>query len=276
MHVLTKILVALTAVASVALATLTMAYAVNADRVVDELRAQKAETAAAKSALNLQTGEYSNRFEAQNDVIQDLNAKLAAALDSQRELQVLVSKLEGEKAEAERARTAIVGEISNLSSSAQTLAQLTEKLTDENDDLRDRYVRQNEELIELADKLNEAESQRTVLDATVRQLEVQLREIQNAGSLGGRSLGSLGGGAGLVQGEIRGVTSEPATNQTLVEVSLGTNDGLKPGSELRATRGGSWVANLRATSVDLNRATAIVTLVRQGDNVYRGDRVEVR
>jgi len=275
-HVLTKILVALTAVASVALATLTMAYAVNADRVLGELRAQKAATAAAKAQLDLQSSAFSNQIAALQDLNSELNNKLNEALNEQRELQVMITKLEGEKAEAERARAAILGEISNLSSSAQTLAALTSKLTDENDDLRDRYVRQNEELIELADKLNEAESQRAVLDATVRQLELQLRELQNAGALGGRSLGSLGGGETIVQGQIRDVTVEPDTNLTLVEVTLGQNDGIAPGTELRAVRGGEWVANLRTTKVDLNRSAAVVTLVRQGASVLPGDQVEVK
>ncbi len=272
MHVLTKVLVALTALASVALATLTMAYAVNADRIVQELRTEKARSAAAKADLDLQNVEWSTQLEARNDVIQDLNAKLTDALDRVRGLQVQLAKVEGDKAEAERARAAIQGELGNLATSVQTFVQLTSTLTNENDDLRDRFIRQNEELIELADRLNDTESQRAVLDATVRQLEQQLQALQASGALG-MGLRGTPNRTGPVQGEVRDVALDSGSDKTLVEVNLGTNDGVSQGTILRATRNGNFVARLRTMTSDLNVSTAEVIL---GERVQRGDRVEIQ
>ncbi len=270
MHVLTKVLVALTALASVALATLTMAYAVNADRIVQELRTEKAATAAATSALGIQNAEWSITNEALKDQILVLNAKLTDSLDRARGLQVALAKVEGDKAEAERARAAIQGELGNLATSVETFVKLTSTLTNENDDLRDRFVRQNVELIQLADRLNDAESQRAVLDATVRQLEVQLHNMQAIGALGSRGGATR---AGPVQGEIRDVALDAGSDKMLVEVNLGTNDGVSPGTILRVTRDNNFVARLRTMTSDLNVSTAEVTL---GESVQRGDRVEIQ
>ncbi len=270
MHVLTKVLVALTALASVALATLTMAYAVNADKIVDQLRTEQAARSSAKAALDLQGGEWSTQLEARNDMIQDLNAKLNDALDTVRGLQVELAKVEGDKVQAERARAAIQGELGNLATSVETFVQLTSTLTNENDDLRDRFVRQNNELIELADSLNDEQSRSAVLGATVRQLEIQIRQIQASTQIG--SAGNTPR-TGPVQGQVRDVAVDTGSDRTLVEVNLGTNDGVSPGTILRATRNNNFVARLRTMTSDLNVSTAELIL---GETVQRGDRVEIQ
>ena len=274
MHVLTKVLVALTALASVALATLTMAYTVNADRIVNELRTEQAATAAAKAAVDTQAAGYSIQIESLNDEILSLESSLNDQKGQVRSLEVQLAKVEGEKAEAERARAAIQGELGNLATSVQTFVQLTSTLTNENDDLRDRFVRQNEELIQLADRLNDEQSRSAVLDATVRQLEIQIRQIQ--GSQRGSATPS--DRTGPVQGTVRDVAFDSGSDRTLVEVNLGTNDGVAPGTELRVTRQRStgqdmFVARLRTMTSDLNISTAEVIL---GESVQRGDRVEIQ
>lgn len=270
MHWITKLLVALTAGLSVALATLTMAYAVNADRVANALRAEQAARVADRASREAAMASFGQLEMEMTSELDRLKRDLSGSQQRLREAQVALTQVEGERAEARREAQAIASEISEISKTVATQASLIDRLNDENVRLRESDVRGRRETLELADQLNEREARLAVLNQTIRQLELQIQDLR-------QRLASAGGGVDIARerytGQVSDVRRDPGSERTLVSVNLGSSDGIQPHSQLYVTRDNNWVANVQIERVDVNGSVGVVQQTAPNQAVRRGDRV---
>lgn len=270
MHWITKLLVALTAGLSVALATLTMAYAVNADRVANALRAEQAARVADRASREAAMASFGQLEMEMTSELDRLKRDLSGSQQRLREAQVALTQVEGERAEARREAQAIASEISEISKTVATQASLIDRLNDENVRLRESDVRGRRETLELADQLNEREARLAVLNQTIRQLELQIQDLR-------QRLASAGGGFDIARerytGQVSDVRRDPGSERTLVSVNLGSSDGIQPRSQLYVTRDNNWVANVQIERVDVNGSVGVVQQTAPNQAVRRGDRV---
>lgn len=276
MHVLTKMFVALAAVLSVALAALTMAYAVNADRVADGLLAARAEAQAASASLQNSESQHATRMDAAQQQINSLSDQLQ---DSRRELEQIrdeLSRIEGELASAQRARTAVENQLAVFGQGFETQSKLIATLNSENSALRESDLRSRREALELADQLNDAEGRFQVAVQTIRNQELVIAdlrdELQRGGTVaGGRRSGGSVSASGTYSGQVTAVNQ--GNEETLVEINVGTNEGLSSGAQLFVTRGTNWIANIEVIQADLNASVARIQRTAPNQSISRGDRV---
>lgn len=277
MHGLTKLFVALAAVLSVALAALTMAYTVNADAIVSGLQSARAEAQTANAALNSSEGEHATRMSAVKSQMNSLAGQLQDARQETDQLRDELARVQGELASAQRARTAVENQLAVFGQGFETQSKLIATLNSENTGLRESDLRSRRESLELADQLNDAEGRFQVAIQTIRNQELVIsdlrQEIQgrsgNAG-VAGRGMPNAGG----FSGSVRAVT--PGSEETLIEVDVGSNEGVSAGTELFIVRGQTFVGAIRIIQSDLNASVGRVERVAPGQSVRPGDRVMPR
>jgi len=276
-HVMTKALLVLAAVLSIVLATLTMAYTANADRIVSELSDARAASRSAESELEAQTSEFGALADAKDDRIQSLEQRLAQAQGQAAELRADVTRFRSQVESAELERDSFKDLFASSNEAKRTLADLLTAVVSENQSLRESESRKRIELAELSDQLNNSQSRNQVLDETVRTLRVTVTQLQDqlAGSGTGEGTGTGVRASLEFAGEVRAVR-ESTDDQLLVELDVGTNDSVSEDLNLFITRGNNWIANVRVVEAELNHSIARVTLIAEGQRVQAGDRVESR
>lgn len=282
MHILTKVLVISAAVLSVFLAALTIAYATNAERITSQFQAERNLRIAAESALNgarAVSGEEQARLNAQ---IEQLNRDLAARTADMNRLEAASSTLQGEKAKALADYQSLQSKISELGETAKTQASLITSYRDEVTGLRKNELTYRQQALEMDDRLSDLESQREVLEQTVRALQEQLAEartIQEATAQGtqltsaGKAAEPFVSSGPLVSGRIENVSKDAATGAMLAKINLGSNDQLRENQKLFVGRGGEFVANVVVLKTDLRSSIARIDTLGRAVEVREGDQV---
>lgn len=278
MHIVTKILVVFAAVLSVLLAALTMSYAVNADRIVGEIGAERNLRIAAETTA-------ANDMAAHRVAEQDLRDQLQAKADQATSLEINLRQLEADRAQllkdkamAEAARSAIEAKIADLGTTVQTQAALIQSYRDEVTQLRDNELRYRQNEIQLVDRINDLESQIEVATANVRALQEQLTEARMA--LEGAA---VAGGSGTAQGPqttrvpVRGrivsTMRDQATGALLVRIDVGTNDQVRENMKLYVSRGEDFLGNLVIRQADLQWAIGQIDTLGRDVEIRNGDLV---
>lgn len=278
MHIVTKVLVVFAAVLCVLLAALTMAYSVNTDRLLTDFKNARASAISANDLASRQVAESNERVQAFQNTLATLQAELASRDGAIRDLQGERSRLTSEKRAAEDARASIEQKIDQLAATGATQAGLIESYSKETTALRENELSLRKREIELTDRLSDVESQREVLDQTVRALQEQLAEARLALE---QSRGTgIGGtpGPGVVWVAVRGrvlkVETDPATGKLLATINVGTNDQVKERMVLNLSRGEQFLGKLEIIKTDLQWAIGRVdTLGRQGITIQPNDLV---
>ncbi|MGP1273560.1 MAG: hypothetical protein ACTS22_09525 [Phycisphaerales bacterium] len=278
MHIITKILVVFAAACSLGLAALTSVYALNADRVVSALQDKEAEARAAKSNYELQSSQFA-------DERADLQAQLAAKDELINDLRNARSQLESELTtlriaakQAQDGAARVERQIGDLGKTADTQATIVQTLTAEVRALRDEGLTIKNQNIDLLARLNDLESENDVLTQTNRALQVTIADLQAQLDGGPRVATPTGGTAApaaamsgpLVMGQVRAVRE--INGQLLVEIDLGSRDGVRENHKLFITQDDRWLADLVIVQTDIQSAVGRVdTLGRQGVEVQVGD-----
>ncbi|MFG0325871.1 MAG: hypothetical protein ACF8SC_01200 [Phycisphaerales bacterium JB037] len=278
MHGMTKFLVVVAAVLSVVLATLSMAYTANADRLVRELRdaraAEKSATAQAQATQNAANDIAIAAGERAKILLRDLEAERGRRAD----LQAQLNSLQGEVTTAELARDRFADQFTIASQTQQTQADLLMALAGENNSLRSSESQLRRELASMTDERNNYEAQVAVLTESVRALRVTIAQLQDALAQG-PGAGSPGSGStptsGMFSGRVQDIRSD-SNSEILVELNLGTNDSVRENTELYITRGNNWIANVQVLDAQPNYSIARVTRLAPGQRVNQGDTVESR
>lgn len=280
MHTLTKIFVAAAAVLSVALATLTMAYAVNADRIVKELRAERAakeQANASKDAAVAEAGALRMIAEAR---IQELSARVTTLQNTLVEREQAFARSEADRAAAQQAVLAGQTQIEVAQSSVKTLTDILSGQSSELAALRTSELRLRTDVREITDRLNNTEAERDVLASNLRAMHERLTELQRALAAAGGGPGPGPGPGSLLSayftGRVDEVTLDSGSNETLVRLNVGSTDSVRTDADLFVTRGAEWIANVRVVQVDLNYCVARVVVTAAGRAIQVGDTVESR
>lgn len=281
MHILSKIFVVVAAVLSVLLSGLTMAYAVNADRVLADYSAEQARRQSAEGNLRAETEGASVERSRLNASISDLNNALAARDSQIRELQTGVAREIAAKRDAQSQRDEILNKTKVLEETSRTQAKLLEGYRTEVTSLRDSEVVFRQRELELEDRINDLESQREVLEQTMRALQEQLTEVRT--TLAGAQTGatSSSGAAArpfvdsgtLITARIEKIEKDPASGALYATINAGTNDRIRDNMQLYIGRNNEFIGHLIITKTDLNHAIGRIDLLGRSVAVQSGDTV---
>jgi hypothetical protein len=279
-HIVTKVLVVFAAILAVLLSALTMAYAVNSDRIVASINAERDQ----RTAVVTQMGEASARAaEEKAHLSRQLDEARREAANRQariRELEAERSGLQTQVQQAEARADAIRGEIGQLNSSVGTLTRLTENYRDEVTQLRDNELGYRRREIELVDRINDLESQREVLEQSTRALQEQLAEARRAIEQG--SVPTTGTRAAAytpsieIKGRVTNVIKDPATGKPMAMINVGANNNVRENMQLVITRnnGSQFVGNLIITRTDLQWSLGEIDYLGRKIEVQAGDTVQ--
>ena len=281
MHILTKVFVVLASLLSVVLASLTVSYAANANSIVEEMGDAKAAAASAQAQLTLNSESGSRRnAQLQQDVarLRQENATLEARV---READAQISQLTIDLEKAGAGRDALEGRIAQLGVSVETQASIIDEYRAEVTRLRDEELRWRSEKRGFESRRSDLESQNLVLEQRARALNEQLAEAKGqinqalSGGVASSSGAALGGReilGPMVRGTVQEVTTEAATGDTLVRISLGTNDRVTTNSKLYLNRDGlTYLGDLVVVRADLNTAVGRIRNAQAGQQVRVGD-----
>jgi hypothetical protein len=277
-HIVTKVLVVFAAILAVLLSALTMAYAVNSDRIVASLTSERDQRSVIQAQLDqakAQAREHETHLTRQLDEIRreaaDRNARI-------RELEAERTRLITSVQQAENRGEAIRGEIGQLNASVATLARLTENYRDEVTLLRDNELGYRRREIELVDRLNDLESQREVLEQSTRALQEQLAEARRAieqGVPGADARQTAAFAPSIpISGRVTNVIKDTATGKPLAMINVGANNNVRNNMQLVITRNGQFVGNLIITRTDLQWSLGEIDYLGRQIEVQAGDVVQ--
>lgn len=280
MHTVTKVLVVFAAILCVLLAALTMAYSVNADRIVAALRSETDLRTATESSAKNQMAQAAELQTVRQQQIEKLNNEVTQKQSQITSLQTERTKLLQDVAAAINARDAIVNQIDQLAATNKTQALLIDSYRNEVTKLRENELTYRKREIELVDRLNDLESQREVQDGSIRALQEQLIESK-------RLLDAAGGPVQTraqsdapirpsfpVSGKVTEVMTDPANQKPMAVVNVGTNNQIRENMQLMITRGNEFIANFTVKQVDLQWARGEINYLGRKVTVQQGDTVQ--
>lgn len=272
MHVLTKIFVVLQSLLAVFLVPLVVVYAYNensykamyqrADAQAQIARDTEAATIARHGAVEL-------RLNAEIEELRRQNADLTRARN---QALVEIRQLESRLVAAESLHAETQAELAKLASGVQTGAALTTNLVDELQKARRDALMAERQRVELDEALRDVTSQLEVADAARRALQEELQRVNEAqaktmarvseyvarfGELSDSPVAASVIADRSITTNIIGVRR--SADQVLAEIGAGSRDGVKVGWTMTIGRGSEFLGNLRIISVDVNRATGVVT-----------------
>ncbi len=278
MHPLTKVLVVLAALLSIAVAAFTIAYTANAERLRSDLLHEREQARAAmdqSAASNTNNATEKTRWETEKaslgNQIADLDARLAGL---QRDNSRLLADLKGQEAAAMTTQA----KIDQLSATNQTLSSLIAKYRDEVTTLRQNELGYSRREIELADRASDLSGQLEVAVENNRSLQEQLVELrdqlanQSAGITGGKNTGTIRASI-PIRARVTGVQNGP-NGDLLVQIEAGTSDQLRERMELSLVRGDTLLGKVVLQAVDTNESVGRVDFLgRPAVPVLAGDLV---
>lgn len=291
MHWLTKTLVVIVAVLGMLLSALTIAMSVNADRIVNDFeqeRSRKIAAEASQADVTSRAAQEQNRLNAQ---LEQLSRDIAAREAEIRNLSTERASLLADKNKAELERDTIASKIKELGATTQTQAELLKNYSDEVTQQRKNELTFRQRQVEMDDRVSDLESQREVLEQTVRALQEQLADAQLAVQKNLASGGASGGGTAtaakaggeafvlggqIVRGRVEKVEKDAATGATLVQINLGTSDNIKENTKLFVGRAEGFVANVVVIKTDLKWAVGKIDTLGRDVKVQEGDWVVSR
>lgn len=283
MHILTKVFVLIAAILSVVMAALAVSYGANANTIKSQYAAAIAAKQAAEGELSIaQDAQTRIRTQMEKDIagLQQENANLLATI---RDNEAQISALTIDLRQAKAGRDSIEGKIAQLGVTTQTQAELIREYKAEVSRLRDGELGWRNEKLDLEAALSDSQSQLGVYVQANRSLEEQLADAQ-------RELIAMEGGsttsAGTsnappqviagpsIRGTVQEVRTEPATGDTIIRISLGSNDRVVDNSKLYLNRDGTtYLGDVVIFETDLNHAVGRVRNLQGGQQIRVGDQV---
>ena len=223
--------------------------------------------------------------ERQNEQLRDAQSRIQANLDRERAarrtalaaLQTAQDQLESQLSMSESTVLQLEAKNTELSQTDRSRAEELKRLNEDNERLRglirkeqaDRDKLFAQTLI-LTDQMNELRGIRLELETRNNQLVKQVtryKEVVDAHGIDPKD--PLDGAPPERNGTVLAV-NRPSL---LVEISLGHDDGLRPGHLLDVTRNGRYVGKLRVRNADYNRSIAEILrdysqgIIRENDRV---------
>ncbi len=188
--------------------------------------------------------------------------------------------------QAEAALTAKQSELSTLAGAhskataaaeeaQRRLATLEDETKKLRDDLRGAQKKTDQmflTVVDLTDKLNQAESLRQNLEEVNKQATQQMSQMKMVLDRNGLTADSL---VAHIPPKVDGVVLE-VSDRDLVEISIGADDGLKMGHSLDVYRGNQYLGRIVIKKTNPDRAVGQVMKELQRGQIKKGDRVTTK
>lgn len=279
MHILTKVFVLFAAVLSVLMAALAVAYSVNAERIRSDYENALTAKAVSEAARDADLAASSQLQAALNTRIQELEGELATREARTRDLELKNSELTVGLRRAEAARQSIEGKIAQLGEALELNANLISSYKDQIARHQDSEIEYFNEKLDYLNAISDMESQLIVFEQRARALQVQLAAAQRELELFRNGAVAQGGDDDevlriptLVRGSVTNVQNEAGTGQTLVQIDLGSSDGVRDNTLLYVHRGETYVGDIVVYRADVQSSLARFRPAR-GRQIEPGDSV---
>jgi len=213
-------------------------------RLQTDLAREQAARKAALAALQVRAAGAEQRLAAKEKELGDLTAAHSQATQTAKEAQTRLTTLEDE----------------------------TKKLRD---DLRGEQKKVDQAfltVVDLTDKLNQAESLRQNLEEVNTQATKQMSQMKQVLDAHGLRPDTL---VTHIPPKVEGIVTDVSTKD-LVEISIGADDGLKVGHTLDVCRGDQYLGRIVIKRTEPDRAVGQVMKELQRGQIKRGDRVTTK
>lgn len=281
MSTLTKILVVLQLVFSLILAVLIVFGVSRLENYRAEVDASHMQTVAAQASL----------AKAQNDVavanaeVADATSRLTTSTDELKkqnnDLATKLAQVSSERGALEARNAQQQSSISQLTSSIDSQNKLIAAKDAELSQLRPENISLIQKNAELNRVNNDQSTANRLAEQAIRKLQEQLAATETPGKSGATGptesgdsqVASLSAAPANAQINAKISNIAPSAGHTLIEVPLGTRDGVKVNTALRIYRNSGYVGDAVVQSVFADSSVAQVTVVKPGDSVKVGDLV---
>lgn len=231
-----------------------------------------------KAQIEAISRENQQLLDAQQRAQAALNREQAARRTALASLQTQLNSLEEELTVATAQVTQLEAQNTILVQSEEDRAKLSASLTQQAKDLRAEIIKEQQDrdklfaqTLLLTDQLNELRGVRQGLETRNNALVKELTRFREIADHHGINVDDpLDGAPPERNGNIL-VVDRPSS---LVEISIGYDDGLRPGHFLDVTRKGRYVGRLRVRNTDPNRSVAEILRDYNEGIIQEGDRVD--
>lgn len=275
-HILTKIFIVLVSLLAVLLVPLVIAYASNENTYKSRWQDSVSEARAAQASL-------SNAESRHASIEASMKAEQAQAEEQIRRLRAETSELRASIRQVQSELTIARAEKLNVTASLETLAAALKGNQDVNSTLladlkaiRQQAINDALRVVELDEALRDVTSQLDVEVAARRSLQEEVQRIRDEraalyernqqyvaqfGEL--RETDVRAGDRGIapdINLEATVLNVRRSEDETLVEINVGSRDGVQIGWSMFIGSGSDFIANLRIIEVDISTAVGVVTL----------------
>jgi hypothetical protein len=209
----------------------------------------------------------------------DLAREQAARKAALAALQVRVTTSEGRLAAKEKELSDLTAAHSQATETAKVAQDRLAALEKETGDLRNTLRTERQKLdkmflsvVDLTDKLNQAESLRQNLEEVNKQAAQEMSRMKMVLDRNGLTPDSL---VAHIPPKVDGIVLD-ANDKDLIEISIGADDGLKVGHTLDVYRGNTYLGRIVIKKTNPDRAVGQVKKELQRGQIKRGDRVTTR
>jgi vacuolar-type H+-ATPase subunit I/STV1 len=278
---LTKILVVLQLVFSLVVAVVLVFGTAHLENYRAEVDAAHMQTVAAQASL----AKSQNDVAVANAQVADANSRLTSATDELKkqnnDLATKLAQVSSERGALEARNAQQQSSISQLTSSLDSDAKLIAAKDTELSQLRPENVSLVQKNAELNRVNNDQSTSNRLAEQAIRKLQEQLATTETGGKSGATGPGassdmgvaSLSASPANAQINAKISSIAPSAGHTLIEVPLGTRDGVKVNTALRIYRNSGYVGDAVVQSVFADSSVARVTIVKPGDTIKVGDLV---
>lgn len=200
-------------------------------------------------------------------------ANALAALESKLvQLQTQLTQKDDELAKLEAAHQALVD---TNNQTQNTLTALTDEVKTLRDEIRTAHQDRDEQfaqVVSLTDQVNQARGELARLTERHNDLVAQSASLERVLEKNGLTAETP---VSHIPPRLTGVVQEASDND-LIQISLGSDDGLKKGHQLEVTRGVQYVGRLEVISTEPDVAVARILKPYQKGPIRRGDSVRTK
>ena len=287
MSTLTKILIVLLTLSSLFLCGIVVTYVANADNYREKYTNIRSDRDSLDKKLKAKTKEANEYIEEKQQLEDKLRSEIAT-------LSAKVGKLEGNLRDVERERASLLAQVESWTSITKDFYTTNDKQGALLKNTLDELKRIQAEQIKQRKELNETTAELVEKMAIVEQVQAENRRLLEEKTELRARLDSILRPAGEAVAEVVTVTPEktirrrrtgPATMQiglkglvtdvdmgnSLVEISIGSADGVKEGMKFYITRGEEFICDILIYDVEPEKAVGLLDLVskrpKAGDDV---------
>ncbi len=288
MSTLTKILIVLLTLSSIFLCGIVVTYVANADNYREKYTNIRSDRDSLDKKLKAKTKEANEYIDQKQQLEDKLRSEIAT-------LSAKVGKLEGNLRDVERERASLLAQVQSWTSITKDFYTTSDKqgallknTLDELKHIQAEQIKQRKELNETTAELVEkmaiveqvqAENRRLLeektelrarLDSILRPAGEAVAEVVTVTPQKTTPI-VIGAGPATMQIGLKGLVTDVDMENSLVEISIGSADGVKDGMKFYITRGEEFICDILIYDVEPEKAVGLLDLVskrpKAGDDV---------